>query len=109
MSVEDQSQSVFYKWNDYWNEQKRVNTKDPLFQSIKDAFKRAYIIAAICDFLAYQFTIITPVFIYFAAEYLAHERRVGLSIFYLLALPLVRFCKSFFDAHALYLLNRVGT
>jgi hypothetical protein len=39
LSVEDQSQSVYYKWNDYWNEQQRINSKDPLYQSIKGAFK----------------------------------------------------------------------
>lgn len=39
LSVEEQSQSVFYKWNDYWNEQKKTNTKDPLMQSIKDTFR----------------------------------------------------------------------
>ena len=39
LSVEEQSQSVYYKWNDYWNEQKKTNTKDPLYQSIKDTFK----------------------------------------------------------------------
>lgn len=61
------------------------------------------------DFLAYQFTIITPVFIYFAAHYLGQERRIGWTLFYLLLIPFVRFCRSFFDAHAIFLLNLLGT
>ena len=42
LSVEEQSQSVYYKWNDYWNEQKAINTKNPLMKSITDTFKSKF-------------------------------------------------------------------
>jgi hypothetical protein len=63
----------------------------------------------IFDFLAYQFTIITPVFIYFAAAYLENPRKIGWTLFYLLMIPFVRFCRSFFDAHAIFTLSLLGT
>ena len=44
LSVEEQSQSIYYKWNDYWNEQKANNPKDPLMASIKDTFRRNHLV-----------------------------------------------------------------
>ena len=42
LSAEDQSQSVYYKFNDYWNEQKATNTKDPLYSALRSTFKSSF-------------------------------------------------------------------
>lgn len=59
--------------------------------------------------MAYQFSIITPLLIYFATHYLLNKREVGWSVFYLLLIPFVRFLRSFSDAHGTFQLNLLGT
>ena len=36
-------------------------------------------------------------------------RQTGWAVFYLLMIPLVRFLRSFFDAHAIFYLSLLGT
>lgn len=69
--------------------------------------------ATILDFLAYQFTILTPLFIFFICRLLETDPRppnmTGLCVFFLLVTPLCRFLRTFFDTHGLYRLGVLGT
>ena len=66
--------------------------------------------AAILDFLAYQMTIITPIIVYFVAKFLQTEDHpIGWAIFWLCLTPLVRFLRSFFDAHGSYAMAVLGS
>jgi hypothetical protein len=62
------------------------------------------------DFLAYQFTILTPLIIYFICNLLEHhpENMTGWCVFWLIVTPLCRVFRSFFDAHGIYQLGVLG-
>jgi ABC-type bacteriocin/lantibiotic exporter with double-glycine peptidase domain len=69
-----------------------------------------YIYGTILDFLSYQFTILTPLLIYFIAKFLESEDRdIGWALFFLFITPFCRFLRSFFDAHGIFNLSMLGT
>jgi ABC-type multidrug transport system fused ATPase/permease subunit len=70
-----------------------------------------YIWGTILDFMAYQFTILTPLIIYFISKFLEKDNKndhVGEAVFWLIITPLCRFFRSFFDAHGIYSLSMLG-
>lgn len=54
-------------------------------------------------------TILTPLIVYFIALYLERPRDVGYSIFWILITPLIRYLRSFFDAHSTFNLTLLGS
>lgn len=62
------------------------------------------------DFLAYQFTVLTPLVIYFICLMLEKppSNYTNLAIFYMIITPLVRFFRTFFDTHGAYQLAVLG-
>jgi ABC-type multidrug transport system fused ATPase/permease subunit len=69
-----------------------------------------YIWATVLDFLAYQFTIITPMIIFFICSMLEDppENMNSWCVFWMIITPLCRFLRSFFDAHGTYQLGVIG-
>lgn len=109
--LEDQSQTVYSQWKSYWDNQYRINTDNPLGKSLRETFFKRYLYGTIFDFLAYQFTILTPLIIYFICRLL--EDRPGnmtfWSVIWLIVTPLCRFLRSFFDAQGIYQLGVLGS
>lgn len=62
------------------------------------------------DFLAYQFTVITPLIIFFISKLLEDQPSDMLfwSIFWMVITPILRFLRSLFDAHGAYQLTTLG-
>lgn len=64
----------------------------------------------ILDFLSSTFMMLTPVLIYFISVYLVDkEKKLAIGFFYLGIVVLVRFLRSFFDAHCGYSLLSLGS
>lgn len=62
------------------------------------------------DFLMSTFTMLTPVMIYFISVYLTYKvKTVGIGFFYLGIVVLVRFLRSFFEAHCNYTFLLLGS
>lgn len=68
--------------------------------------------ATVLDFLGYQFTLFTPLLIFFICRLLESDPRppnmTGLCVMFLLVTPLCRFLRTFFDTHGLYRLGLLG-
>jgi ABC-type multidrug transport system fused ATPase/permease subunit len=64
----------------------------------------------VLDFLAYQFTVLTPLIIYFISELLkVHPANITTwSIIWIILTPVLRFFRSLFDAHGGYKLTVIG-
>jgi len=62
------------------------------------------------DFLAYQFTVLTPMIILFICQMLESppDNMGSWCVFWMIITPLCRFFRSFFDAHGTYQLNVIG-
>jgi len=64
----------------------------------------------ILDFLMSTFMMLTPVLIYFISIYLVDKTKtVGIGFFYLAIVVIVRFFRSFFDAHCGYTFLLLGS
>ncbi len=62
------------------------------------------------DFLAYQFTVLTPLLIYFICLLLEDQpdNYTSWAIFYMVITPIVRILRTFFDTHGSYRLAVLG-
>jgi hypothetical protein len=77
--------------------------------NLRYIFIERFIIGTLLDFLAFTFTIITPVFIYIISNYLTSgNKTVGLGIMWLVLITMVRFFRAFFDGHGGFQLMKIG-
>lgn len=114
--MSDRADVVYQNWASVWDTYKNTDKVAPLKNSIWKTFSSTIVTnterfayGMIMDFLMSTFTMLTPVMIYFISVYLTDKvKTVGIGFFYLGIVVLVRFFRSFFEAHCGYTFLLLG-
>lgn len=110
LKMSDRAEVVYENWSSVWNTYKNTDKVAPLQNSLKKAFAMRFVYGMIMDFLTCTFMMLTPVLIYFISVYLVDKTKtLGIGFFYLGIVVLVRFFRSFFDAHCGYSFLLLGS
>lgn len=115
--MSDRAEVVYENWASVWNTYKNTDKVAPLKNSIWKAFysniaaySERFILGMIFDFFMSTFTMLTPTLIWFISVYLTDkEKKVSIGFFYLGIVVLVRFFRSFFEAHCGYTFLLLGS
>ena len=110
--MSDRAEVVYENWSSVWNTYKNTDKVAPLQNSLKKAFSMRFVCGMVLDFFTSTFMMLTPVLIYFISLYISNTEKpktFGIGLAYLAIVVVVRFFRSFFDAHCGYTFQLLGS